>query len=38
MDNINDEQVRVLILNEGEHKNEELFRLKKGLNNKIIKF
>ncbi len=29
----NDEQVRVLILNEGENKNEELFRLKKGLNN-----
>ena len=30
----NDEQVRVVILNEGENKSEELFRLKKGL--KII--
>jgi len=28
MDNINNEQVRVLILYEGEHKNEELYRLK----------
>jgi len=26
------EQVRVLVLNEGENKNEELYRLKKGLN------
>jgi hypothetical protein len=32
MGTVNDEQVRVLILNEGENKNEELFRLKKGLN------
>jgi hypothetical protein len=30
---MNDEQVRVLILNEGEDKTEELFRLKKGLIN-----
>jgi hypothetical protein len=28
-----DEEVRVLILNEGEEKNDELFRLKKGLKN-----
>jgi hypothetical protein len=33
MDSGNDEQVRVLILNEGEDKTEELFRLKKGLIN-----
>jgi hypothetical protein len=26
------EQVRVLVLNEGENKSEELYRLKKGLN------
>ena len=30
MDNAREEEVRVLILNEDEHKNEDLFRLKKG--------
>jgi hypothetical protein len=30
MDSVNDDQVRVIILNENENKNEELFRLKKG--------
>jgi len=30
---INDEQIHVVILKEGDDKNEELFRLKNGLNN-----
>lgn len=34
MDNTSEEEVRVLILNEDEHKTEELFRLKKGLSRK----
>jgi Zn-dependent peptidase ImmA (M78 family) len=33
MDSIHNDQVRVIILNENEDKSEELFRLKKGLNN-----
>jgi len=33
MDSIPNDQVRVIILNENEDKSEELFRLKKGLNN-----
>jgi hypothetical protein len=33
MDIIHKDQVRVIILNENDDKSEELFRLKKGLNN-----
>ena len=32
MGTVNNEEVRVLTLNESENKSEELFRLKKGLN------
>lgn len=33
---IRDDQIRILILNESEDKNEELYRLKKGLNYKQV--